>query len=55
MEFYPVGIQQSDALGKEGMTNDGLPLEIAIAQLRINHNHIRDLHKDIREKLNMFA
>ena len=23
MEFYPVGIQQSDALGKERTTNDG--------------------------------
>ena len=40
---------------RRGRPMMGLPLEIAIAQLRINHNHIRDLQEDIREKLNLFV
>ena len=40
---------------RRGRPMMGLPLEIAIAQLRINHNLIRDLQEDIREKLNLFA
>ena len=40
---------------RRGRPMMGLPLKIAIAQLRINHNHIKDLQEDIREKLNLFA